>query len=289
MNNFKVTDVRALPGDAAFLIEYKNTAVLYDTSFAFTGYKVSDNIKEILGERNLDAILLTHSHYDHAAGTPYILKRFPKATVYAGEYAEKIFKKDSAKALMRELDKKFANKCGVKEYDDLFDELKVDLAVKDGDKFTVGNITFTAVHLPGHTRCSFAYYIEESGLLLSNETLGVFDDKETVVPSFLIGVDTAFRSIEKAKAINIKQMVIPHYGLIDEKITETFLERSESTARETCDGIADIIKKGGSKNDALQFFKDKYYHGYIKEIYPVDAMELNTNIMIDLIIKERLS
>ena len=286
MNNFKVTDVRALPGDAAFLIEYKNTAVLYDTGFAFTGYKVSDNIKKILGERNLDAILLTHSHYDHAAGAPYILKRFPKATVYAGEYAEKIFKKNSAKALMREMDRKFANKCGVKEYDDLFDQLKVDIALKDGDRFTVGDLNISAIHLPGHTRCSFGYYIEELGLLLSSETLGVYDGKEGVVPSILIGTDAAFDSIKKAKKLSVKQMVIPHYGLISEDTTKIFLSLSEKSAKETYEGIVDIIKNGGSKADALQFFKDKYYHGYIKEIYPVDAMELNTGIMMDLIIKE---
>lgn len=288
MNNFKVTDVRAVPGDAAFLIEYKNTAVLYDTGFAFTGYKVSDNIKEILSERKLDGILLTHSHYDHAAGTPYVLKRYPAAKVVAGEYAETIFKKESAKAVMRDLDKRFAKKCGVFEYDDLFDELNVDLPVKDGDKFTIGDITFTAVHLPGHTRCSFGYYIEELKLLLGSETLGVFDGKKTVVPSYLVGVDTAMDSIEKAKKLGAKQMVLPHFGLIDERTTEMFLEQAEASARETCESITGIIKNGGTKEDAVKFFKDKFYHGYIKTIYPVDAMELNTGIMVDLIIKEKL-
>lgn len=289
MNNFKVTDVRAVPGDSAFLIEYKNTAVLYDTGFAFTGYKVSDNIKKILGERKLDAILLTHSHYDHAAGTPYILKRYKDAKVIAGEYAVGIFKKDSAKSVMRDLDSKFAKKCGIDKYDDLFDKLKVDTAVKDGDKFTIKDITFTAISLPGHTRCSFGFYIEELKLLFSSETLGVYNGIDTVVPSFLIGVQTAFDSIDKVLSLDIEQMVLPHYGLISKETTRLFLTKAKSNAEEAVDGILKILKSGKSKEEALKYFKDKYYHGYIKEIYPIDAMELNTRIMIDLIIKEKLS
>jgi hypothetical protein len=55
-------------------------------------------------------------------------------------------------------------------------------------------------------------------------------------------------------------------------------------------GILKILNSGKSKEEALKYFKDKYYHGYIKEIYPIDAMELNTKIMIDIIIiKEKLS
>ena len=38
----------------------------------------------------------------------------------------------------------------------------------------------------------------------------------------------------------------------------------------------------------LEFFKSKYYTDSVKEIYPEDAMLLNTSITIDLIEKELL-
>lgn len=41
-----------------------------------------------------------------------------------------------------------------------------------------------------------------------------------------------------------------------------------------------------SKEEILNQFKAKYYDEKVKSIYPVDAMELNTNIMINLIEKE---
>lgn len=286
MSNIKVIDVRAVPGDAAFLIDDGATAVLYDTGFAFTGYRVAENIKTVLGDRPLAAILLTHSHYDHALGTPYILKYYPAAKVVAGEYAVGIFQKPSAKRLMRELDRKFADKCGVGEYDDLVDDLKVDIAVCDGDTVRFGDMEFTAVALPGHTRCSVGYYLQAEKMLLNSETLGVFGGAGIVVPSYLIGYQTALDSIKKAQRLDIERMVVPHYGLLEPQYTKDFLKISYDTSVEVAEKICGILKNGGDENDALEYFRQKFYHGFVKDVYPKDAMELNTSIMIKLIQKE---
>ena len=121
MKELKITDVRVHKGDSAFLIDDGDTAILYDTGFAFTGYAVADKIKAILGERKLDYILLTHSHYDHALGSAYALKYWPDAKVVAGEYVTKIFAKPSARAVMRDLDRKVAKQCNIDNYEDFED------------------------------------------------------------------------------------------------------------------------------------------------------------------------
>ena len=288
MNKITITDVRAVPGDSAFLIDDGKTSILYDSGFAFTGFAVADRIKTYLGSRSLDYIFLTHSHYDHALGSAYAKVYWPGAKVVAGEYAAKIFAKPSARKVMRELDRKFAAKCGVTEYEDLIDELAVDIPVKDGDRITAGDMVFTAVELPGHTRCSVGYYLESEKLLLASETLGVYDGDKAVVPSFLIGYHTALDSIAKAKKLDIREALIPHYGILDQEKTRYYLAEGERSAVETAEAIADILRHGGSKEQALEHFRENFYHGYIKTIYPVDAMELNTTIMIDLIEKELL-
>ena len=137
--NIKITDVRVLKGDSAFLIDEGKTSILYDSGFGFTGFQVAENIPRELNGRELDFIFLTHSHYDHALGSAYILKRFPKAKVVAGEYAEKIFSKPSARAVMMDLDKKFALKNGVEYYENLSDNLRVDIPVSDGDKIKIAS------------------------------------------------------------------------------------------------------------------------------------------------------
>lgn len=286
MESIKITDVRALPGDSAFLIDNGKTAILYDSGFAFTGYKVADRIKAILGNRNLDYIFLTHSHYDHALGSVYALKYWPNAKVVAGEYAAKIFAKPTAKAVMRELDNKFAAKNGITEYEDLIDELHVDITVKDGDVITVGDMEFAVLHLPGHTRCSIAFYCEKEKLLLGCETTGVFNGADDVVPSYLVGYEMTMNSINRVTELSIENVLIPHYGLLDKAQTEIYLKKAKVSAEDTANKIVEMLKNGKTKDDALQYFKDRFYYGYVSEIYPVDAMELNTGIMIDLLIRE---
>lgn len=286
MNKITITDVRVNPGDAAFLIDDGKTTIMYDSGFAFTGYGVADKIKNILGERNLDYIFLTHSHYDHALGSCYALKYWPNAKVVAGEYATKIFAKDTAKALMRDLDRKFAEKCGVFEYEDLIDDLRVDIPVSDGDVIKAGDMEFVAINLPGHTKCSIGYYCPKEKLLLSCETIGVYNGSDEVVPSYLVGCQMAIESIEKAQKLDIENVLAPHYGLLDSKTSKFYLKRAKESAKELAEEIVAMLKDGKEKEEIVEFFMNKYYFGYIKEIYPIDAIELNTNIMIDLLKRE---
>lgn len=286
MRNITITDVRSLPGDSAFLLDDGKTAVMIDSGFAFTGDAVAVNIKNVLGGRKLDYIFLTHSHYDHALGSAYVLKYWPDAQVIAGEYATKIFQKPSAKAVMRELDRKFADRCGVGDYEDRIDDLRVDVPVKDGDTVKAGDMTFTAVNLPGHTKCSVGFYLAENKLLISTETIGIFAGDGIIFPSYLVGYQMALDSIERVEQMDIENILLPHYGLLDKEQTRFFLKNAKKNAVETAGEIVDILKKGGSKEEAARFFKEKYYRGGVKKIYPEDALELNTGIMVNLLEKE---
>ena len=287
MRPFQVTDVRVHPGDSAFLLDNGINAILYDTGFGFTGYGVAEKVKSVLKGRSLDCIFLTHSHYDHALGSAYIKAIFPEAKVVAGEYAAKIFQKPSAKAVMWDLDTKFAAANGVFDCENKTDALSVDIPVADGDTLSVGNNTFTVINLPGHTRCSVGYYCAEEKLLLGCETLGVFNGKDDVVPSYLVGVQMTFDSINRVKELDVERILVPHFGVLEGEAAKTYLDLSEKRAHWVADEIQKQLRSGCSDEEIMAWFKNEFYRDYIKTIYPIDAMELNTSIMINLIKKER--
>ena len=285
--NLKITDVRGHQGDASFLIDNGKTSILYDTGFGFTGYTIAENVKKCLGERKLDYIFLTHSHYDHALGSAYVLRHFPDAKVVAGKYAADIFRRDGAKRVMKDLDSKFAVTCGVTDYEFLGDELKVDIEVDEGDVVCAGDMKFKVIYLPGHTRCCIGFYLEEEGLFLSNETLGIYDGDKTIIPSCLVSYSDAIASIEKIQKLDIKTMVAPHLGLLNEAQTKFFLENMMSATKDKVADVLDSMNKGLSDEEIIKQFKDKYCStGYLKIIYPDDAATLNTSIMVRLIRKE---
>ena len=286
MTNITVTDVRYEKGDAAFLIDDGKTSILYDTGFGFTGYKVAENIKAVLKYRKLDYIFLTHSHYDHALGSAYILRHYPEAKVVAGKYAVGIFERDGAKKTMKRLDAKFAEACGVKDYEFLGDELKVDIAVDDGDVIKAGDIEFEVINLPGHTRCCIGFYCKEKRLFLSNETLGVYDGGKTIVPSYLVSYEDTIKSIERIEKLDIKYILAPQYGILNEEQTMYFLTNMKRASEESACEILEFIKQGKSADEITTMIKENFWNGYIKEIYPEDAVNLNTSIMIELIRKQ---
>ena len=283
-----VYDVRAIPGDSAFLLDDGETSVLYDTGFAFTGCKIADNIKKALGSRSLDYILLTHSHYDHVLGTPYIAKDYPEAKVIAGEYAAQIFQRPSAKAVMRELDRKAAIKHSMADYEDLIDHLKVDIPVNDGDCFSCGDFHFEATALPGHTKCSMGFYLREHKLLLGSETLGVYFGNNTYLPFFLVGYQLTLDAFEKVKKLEIEKFLLPHYGVVDREEAQVYLENSEAATRETAQTMLSMLQDGKTKDEILAFVEERDYLDNVKPTYPIDAFHLNTSIMIEQIRKELL-
>lgn len=283
MKPLKITDIREKQGDAAFLIDDGKTAIMYDSGFAFTGETVAKKIKSSLGDRELDYIFLTHSHYDHALGAVYAKKMFPRAKIVAFEYAAKIFEKSSARAVMRELDRKHASSCGVFEYEDLIDELSVDISVRDGDVIAAGDMSFEVLSLPGHTKCSVGYYCREKKLLLGCETLGVFDGVSDIVPSYLVGYAMTMDSIQRVRSLEIDGIVVPHYGLIEGDTARLYLEKAYSTTKSMTEDFVGLLREGASNEDILEEFKKRFYRGFVTEAYPIDAMTLNVGIMTDLL------
>lgn len=286
MKDLKITDMRIHPGDAGYLIDDGEHSILYDTGFGFTGERMAQKVKEALGDRKLDYIFLTHSHYDHVLATPFVLRLYPDAKVVAGEYATKIFAKDSAKELMRKLDKDAALEVGITEYEDLVDGLKVDIAVKEGDKIKVGDMEFEVIALPGHTRCSIAFYSKERKLLLGSETMGVYNGEDDVLPFYLVSFQMALDSIRKAKSLDIENILVPHVGYLDKETTKFYLERGEKNSIEVAEKIASQLKNGVDEETIFEEFKNHFYKGKMVDMYPLQAMILNTHILINVIKRE---
>lgn len=286
MHEITVTDVRVQPGDSGFLLDDSQTAILCDSGFGFTGFAMAEKIKACLGDRPLDYIFLTHSHYDHALGSAYILRHFPEAKVVAGTYAAAVFQRPGAKRVMRELDRSFADHCAVGDYPFLGDELRVDIPVAEGDTVKAGTMEFEVLELPGHTRCSVGYFCRERGLLVATETLGVYDGGVRIVPSYLVSYRAALESMRKVNQLPIANILAPHLGLLNREQTAWFLENMESRSVEGAEYVKDLLDRGTDKETIIRAFQEKYCRGYIDTIYPEAAARLNTSIMVDLLEKE---
>jgi metallo-beta-lactamase class B len=139
---------------STYLITTDAGHILINTGFAETVPLIKSGV-EALGFDfdDVEILLATHAHFDHVAGLAE-LKRSTGARMMMTE-ADAVLLEDGGKSDFRFGDDPQTN----------FEPVEVDRRLKDQDTITLGGVTLTAHHHPGHTKgaTSFTLTVREAG------------------------------------------------------------------------------------------------------------------------------
>ncbi|WGD54715.1 BJP family subclass B3 metallo-beta-lactamase [Bradyrhizobium sp. CB1650] len=199
-------------GIAVYIIKTPQGLILMDTALQESTGMIKDNIAK-LGFKVTDIkyILNTHAHLDHTGGFAEI-KKETGAQLVAGERDRPLLEGGYYP--------------GDEKNEDLaFPAVKVDRAVKEGDKVTLGDTTLTAHATPGHSPgCTSWEMTVKDG---SKDRKVLFFCSGTVALNRLVGqptypgiVDDYRATYAKAKAMKIDVLLGPHpevYGMQDKR------------------------------------------------------------------------
>lgn len=275
----KIIDVTGVGKNAVFLLRGRAN-ILFEAGMAYAADAMTEEIRKELNGEKLDAVLLSHSHYDHVAGLPAVRREWPEIKVYASERAKEILVKPGALATIRRLSAEVAEASGL-SWDSGYDDrdLAVDIALKDGETAGIGGDLVYAFETVGHTKCSMSYVVNGE-VMLCSETVGVMNRKKEYMPSFLVDYLAVEEAIKKSSEIPVKEIILNHYGLVDEADRPGIWGFLLEKARESRDKMIQIMNETDTDEEALRQMEKVFHSGVDKKDQPDEAFYINAASMM---------
>lgn len=281
-----IYDVSSARGSQIYLIVGSEKTAVVDTGMAYSAEGTVENIRKILGDRPLDMILLTHSHYDHVSGIPAMEKAWPNVQVYGGAYVKHVFESDKAKSVITELNKDAVAKYHVNGFGDFdADKLVIDHLIAEGSTISLGDHVLKAYEMPGHSRCSMAFLMDET-YLFASETTCVTSRYGTFVPNYLISYKESEESIRKCASLPMRYVLVPHSNIYDLEKTPDFWQFCMKEMKDSKDLIMSMHWGGASSDEIIKELDRRYRDPDTKKEWPNEAFMINQKSMIKTVLRE---
>jgi hydroxyacylglutathione hydrolase len=152
--------VHMLPGagyDCNIFIVTGNHPVVVDAGTGERHARTVERITKVVGDRRVQAIVLTHRHFDHVGGAAALSVALD-APVYAHEEDAGPLQQGSAKGTEAIMFSQRMDKVDVRP-------------LKGGETFSTGEHDLRVVHTPGHTTGGISLYDKEKRILISGDTV----------------------------------------------------------------------------------------------------------------------
>ena len=226
------TNMHGFPGVTGTFLVRGEKAALIETG---PKNRVDDVLAGLAsaGVDELDAIVVTHIHLDHAGAAGTLAQRFPEARVYVHEVGaphlvdpSKLW--SSASRIYGEAMNSMwggIDPIGV-------DRIEV---LHDGDKVDLGGRTLQAVETPGHAFHHHAYLDDATGTVFTGDALGVrLPDVKSVRPTTPppeLDVEKMIASVRRIAALRPERVCLTHFGPADGPVEDV------------CDEAIEVVQK----------------------------------------------
>lgn len=153
----------------------------------------------------VEAILLTHGHFDHIWGLDALRDAANAAAEADGRETVKVYAHEAERELLRDARKNVSEQAGRACV------TSADVYVKDGQEIAAAGMTCKVIATPGHTAGGCCYYFQEAGFLLAGDTLFAESVGRTDFPTG--SMSTLVRSIrDKLFVLPEDTKVYPGHG-----------------------------------------------------------------------------
>ena len=214
-----------------FLVSKADRHVLVDTSSS-RAWRILQKKLTKMGIEHLDALVLTHAHYDHAGNAKRIRDRYGATVIIHSADAAYLREGknppiNGTNFLLRPLVRLLGGSILQKE---AYSPCPPDLIITDFFHFRSGDLELRLLPTPGHTQGSISILVDDEITLAGDTLFGVFP--RSTFPPFAQDVPTLIKSWQRLLETHCTLFLPAHGG----KILRKVLERNYSKRKETGEG-----------------------------------------------------
>ncbi len=169
----------------SYLIFNGEKFILVDSGRRYAWLRLKHNLKKLgVNDKNLEALMLTHTHFDHAENAANIKEQFGARIIAHETEAGYLEAGDSPLPAGTVFYTKWLMKTFRTKAQPMFRYRPVACDIKVRDKFDLNPLGFNAciLHVPGHTKGSVAIIVDNEVAFTGDNMVGVFDN--SIMPPF---------------------------------------------------------------------------------------------------------
>ena len=212
-----LADVRMFQQEAfgaIYLIDDDRKAII-ETATSWEVERILEAIRAFgLKPADIDALVVSHIHLDHAGGAGFLLEDMPRATVYVHERGHKhLVDPTKLVASAREV-------LGPEEAE-LFGTMRpipADrlVAVKDGNRLELGKHELVFLDSPGHAPHELTILDERNRCLYTGDAAGLYFPGDEILmpiaPAPAFDLEKNLRTFERLLTLKPRALLFSHYG-----------------------------------------------------------------------------
>ncbi|KYH35547.1 putative metallo-hydrolase [Clostridium tepidiprofundi DSM 19306] len=163
-NSSKIKIIRIMSGNSPLLISSKGCNILVDTGIKKRWETITRNIDKFLKNGKLNALILTHAHYDHVENVAAIKEKYNPLVIIHEKEAKYLIAGISSPLLEcgHSTGAKI-NKC--KKAKHFFTSINPDILIEDSFDLAQYGIDGKIISTPGHSIGSISIIIDDVGII----------------------------------------------------------------------------------------------------------------------------